>query len=391
MDKLTEKYLKKVISETYNGDVEEMAYKSKDVRDDKGKIVKYKPFFKEDNETDIPDYWIANPRKIEGEDMLVVPLDCEELEAFKNANKEWLEKIQETHNLEPQLAACKRGKYHRPVEKWVEGGYKPTGEKETQSARIVRKLNKILINELENEEFKKILNLRSIPEIKIEGNRTGTDIHNKNISNQEVRISTHYYDYYDTLQFFLKSIIKRIKGEMVEPTRSRALERQYNQKYRNYDAAKAMQKTYMGKTEKTGKDSRGYEEKDINQEIRNDFEINGEMINDNSFSWNLRVYTRLGRKTEKDERLKGGLLDDRLFQSTATAQIEPGTEFNDKYTIMDNESIVNALIESINDLKSQIESTNPKEVLTKATLKRYEIEESVKKKLIERIVQKVVK
>jgi len=391
MDKLTRKYLRKIISETYSGDMDEMAYRAKGVRDDKGKIVAYKPFFREDNDTPNPDYWIVNPRKIQGEEILVVPLGCEELESFIESNKEWLEKIQETHSLEPQLAACTRGKYKRPIEKWVEGGYKPTGKKYSESERIVRKLNKILINELENEGFKKVLNLRSIPEIKIEGNRTGTDIHNENISNQEVRISTHYYDYYDTLQFFLESVIKRIKGETVEPTRSRALERQYNQKYRNYDAARAMEKTYMGKTKKTGKDSRGYEEKDINQEIRNDFEINGEMINDNSFSWNLRVYTRLGRKTEKDGRLKGGLLDDRLFQSTATAQIEPGTEFNDKYTIMDNESIVNALIESINDLKSQIESTSPKEVLTRATLKRYELGESVKKKLIERIIQKVIK
>jgi hypothetical protein len=391
MDKFTRKYLRKIISETYSGDMDEMAYRAKGVRDDKGKIVAYKPFFREDNDTPNPDYWIVNPRKIQGEEILVVPLGCEELESFIESNKEWLEKIQETHSLEPQLAACTRGKYKRPIEKWVEGGYKPTGKKYSESERIVRKLNKILINELENEGFKKVLNLRSIPEIKIEGNRTGTDIHNENISNQEVRISTHYYDYYDTLQFFLESVIKRIKGETVEPTRSRALERQYNQKYRNYDAARAMEKTYMGKTKKTGKDSRGYEEKDINQEIRNDFEINGEMINDNSFSWNLRVYTRLGRKTEKDGRLKGGLLDDRLFQSTATAQIEPGTEFNDKYTIMDNESIVNALIESINDLKSQIESTSPKEVLTRATLKRYELGESVKKKLIERIIQKVIK
>ena len=105
MDKLTEKYLKNLISESSMNDVDEMAFKSKGVRDDKGKLVKYKPFFKEDNTTDIPDYWIANPKLEEGGEILVVPLDCQELEEFKNANKEWLEGIKETHNLEPQLAA----------------------------------------------------------------------------------------------------------------------------------------------------------------------------------------------------------------------------------------------------------------------------------------------
>ncbi len=117
MDKLTEKYLRRIISESYISDVEEMAYKQKGVRDDKGKMVKYKPFFKEDNDTDIPDYWVANPSLQPGAEILVVPLDCQELEDFKNANKEWLDSIQALHNLEPQLAACKRGKYHRPIEK----------------------------------------------------------------------------------------------------------------------------------------------------------------------------------------------------------------------------------------------------------------------------------
>ena len=83
MDKLTEKYLRRVISESYISDVEEMAYKQKGVTDDKGKLVKYKPFFKEDNDTDIPDYWIANPTLQEGGEILVVPLDCQELEEFK--------------------------------------------------------------------------------------------------------------------------------------------------------------------------------------------------------------------------------------------------------------------------------------------------------------------
>jgi hypothetical protein len=392
MDKLTEKYLKKVISETYNGDVEEMAYKSKDVRDDKGKIVKYKPFFKEDNETDIPDYWIANPRKIEGEDMLVVPLDCEELEAFKNANKEWLEKIQETHNLEPQLAACKRGKYHRPVEKWVEGGYKPTGEKYSESERIKRELFKVIANNLEDETFSESLNKRSIPSI-ISRDRKNVNQYGK-FTNQKIEYSTHNYNAYLSAKDFLTSAIARIKGQDTPEMKTFHMARQFNTKYNNWRADKKMDKKYEGKTEKYMLDAFGLEEKNLDVTIRMDFEIFGELIGDNSYSWNVRMTTKIGKKLEEETGLKGGFLDDKTIQSTTTAQIEPGTEFTDSYTVMDNENIVNALNEAIDNLKSQVESIDPKETLKVATVKRYQVNpvnESLKEKLIERIVQKVVK
>ena len=65
---------------------------------------------------------------------------------------------------------------------------------------------------------------------------------------------------------------------------------------------------------------------------------------------------------------------------------------------MDNKEVVDALIQAIDDLKSQVIALDPKETLKAATVKRYQIgnppnqvNESVKKKLINRIVQKVVK
>jgi hypothetical protein len=146
-------------------------------------------------------------------------------------------------------------------------------------------------------------------------------------------------------------------------------------------------------------DAYGLEEKNIDVTVRMDFELKGELIGENSFAWTARAQTKLGKKLENESGLKGGFLDDKLIQSSATAQLRPGTTFNDNYTVMNDKQVVDALMEVINDLKTQILSLNPKDNLKSATVKRYqvggpnqnELNESIKKKLITRIVHKVVK
>jgi len=397
MDKLTEKYLRRIISESYISDVEEMAYKQKRVRDDKGKLVKYKPFFKEDNDTDIPDYWIANPTLQEGGEILVVPLDCQELEAFKNANKEFLEKIKELHNLEPQLAACKRGKYHRPIEKYVEGGYKPTGDTYKEQETIKRRLFTIIANTFEDESFVQELNKRSIPAV-VARDRKNVDQYGK-FTNQLIEYSTHNYNAYPTVRDFLLSAVARVQGKDTDEMKTFYMARQYNKNYNNWRADKKMLKQYAGKTPKYMLDAYGLEEKNIDVTVRMDFELKGELIGENSFAWTARAQTKLGKKLESESGLKGGFLDDKLIQSSATAQLRPGTTFNDNYTVMNDKQVVDALMEVINDLKTQILSLNPKDNLKSATVKRYqvggpnqnELNESIKNKLVSRIVQKVVK
>jgi hypothetical protein len=371
MDKLTKKYLRKIISETYSGDVEEMAYRAKGVRDNKGKIAAYKPFFREDNNTEFPDYWVVNPRKIEGEEILVVPLGCDELESFKESNKEWLEKIQETHSLEPQLAACTRGKFKRPIEKWVEGGYKPTGEKYSESERIKRKLFKVIEENLEDETFSEVLNKRSIPSI-ISRDRKNVNQYGK-FTNQKIEYATHNYNAYLSAKDFLTTTIARIKGQETTEMKTFHMARQYNTRYNNWRADKKMDKKYEGKSPKFMLDAFGLEEQNLDVTVRMDLEIFGELIGDNSYSWNIRMTTKIGKKLEEETGLKGGFLDDKTIQSTTTAQIEPGTEFTDSYTVMDNENVFNALNEAINKLKSQVESIDPRETLKVATVKRYQV------------------
>ena len=175
--------------------------------------------------------------------------------------------------------------------------------------------------------------------------------------------------------------------------------RQYNTNYDNWRADKKMLKQYAGKTDKYMLDAYGLEQDNLDVTIRMDFEISGEPLGDNSYTWNVRMVTKLGKKLEDESGLKGGFLDDKLIQSSSTAQLRPGTEFNENYTVMDNKEVVDALIQAIDDLKSQVLTLDPKETLKAATVKRYQIKdrdpnelnESIKKKLITRIVHKVVK
>jgi len=394
MDKLTEKYLKNLISEMSMSDVDEMARKRSGVQNTTGKLVKYKPFWKEGNETEIPDYWIANPKLEEGAEILVVPLDCQELEDFKNANKEWLDSIQTEHNLEPQLAACKRGKYHRPVEKWVEGGYKPTGEKYSEKEKIKRNLFKVIAENLEDESFAEVLNKRSIPTV-VARDRKNVNQYGK-FSNQKIEYSTHNYNAYGSVKDFLAAALARVKGQDTPEMKTFHMARQYNTNYNNWRADKKMMKQYAGKTEKYMLDAYGFEKENLDVTIRMDFEIFGELLGENSYTWNVRMTTKIGKKLEEETGLKGGFLDDKTIQSTTTAQLGPNVEFNDTYTVMDNPEIVDALIQAINELKSKVESIDPKETLKVATVKRYQINpnqgqvnESIKQKLIDRIVKKI--
>ena len=63
------------------------------------------------------------------------------------------------------------------------------------------------------------------------------------------------------------------------------------------------------------------------------------------------------------------------------------------YQVMDNENIREALIEAINELKSKIESVDPKETIKLANVKRYQINPTnqMNEDKIQRLVNRIVK
>jgi hypothetical protein len=121
-----------------------------------------------------------------------------------------------------------------------------------------------------------------------------------------------------------------------------------------------------------------------------DFKISGEKIGE-SFTWNVRMTNKIGKKLSDESGLRGGFLDDKLFQATTTAQLDPTKQFTDEYTVMDDINVVNALLQAIADLKSQIEAIDPKETLKVATVKQYQIKRNVNEALTEKLIKRIVK
>jgi hypothetical protein len=392
MDKLVEKYLKKIVAESVLNDVDEMAYvaknkQSKNLKTGEKRLRQYvpmnddgTPFPEEERKKDIPDYVIANPNLVEGEEFIIVPLGCNELEIFKEQNKDWLESISvKNNNLEVQLFQCSRTKYpHKALEKFFPK--QKTGEPMSEEEKIKRVFFKIIYDELDNDEFQKELSKRSIPALNMKDNSEYGKAQTKktnisqysDYSNQKIKFELHSYNGYNSLKDFLNAVIARIQGKETDIQNTLFMSRQYNTNYRNYNAAKKMETTYQGKTPVQGKDTRDYFEENLDATIRLDLKIEGELM-DNSYLWNTQLKTVVGRKLENESGLKGGYLDDKLIQSSETVQLEPGIEFTQKNTVMNNNDIVNGLINVLNDLKSQIESINPKQMLKYATVRRNEL------------------
>jgi hypothetical protein len=212
-------------------------------------------------------------------------------------------------------------------------------------------------------------------------------------TNQQVVYETHNNNAYNSVKDFLMAAIARVKGNDTPDMKTFYMARQYNKAYSNWRADKKNLKKYEGKTPKYGLDAYGLEQDNLDVTIRMDLDIKGEMIGNGSFAWSVNMTTKLGKKIETDSGFKDGFLDDKTVSVNKTAQFEPNKEFNDSYTIMDDDNIREALIEAINELKSKIEAVDPKETIKLANVKRYQINPNnqVNEDKIRRLVNRIVK
>lgn len=268
--------------------------------------------------------------------------------------------------------------------------YIPSGEKMKAPEKIKRKLFSIIEKEFSNDEFSEVLNKRSIPTI------IARDV--KHISmygrydNDKIEYQTHNYNGYESLQDFLKAAIARVKGGETPEIKTYYLARQFNQNYRLWAADTKNLKKYEGETEIYKLNRYGLEQTNLDVSIRMDFQITGEKMGE-SFAWNVKMSNKIGKKMKEESGLRGGFLDDKIFQVSKTAQLNPTKQYGDSYTVMDDINVVNALMESIEELKSQIEAVDPKETLKVANIKQYQIKrdvnESVKDRLIQRVINKI--
>lgn len=351
-------------------DVDEMAYNQKGTQDTSNKIAKFRPIFKSDNTTNIPDGWAINKDKVAGEERIWIPLDGSELEAFKEVNQEWLDSLTDKYGKEPELVAAKRIK-DQPRSAKVGTSYQHSGVNKPATTKIKIELNRLVEEYLGNPEVSARLERLSIPEVKSRDrkhlNRYGR------VDNQEVNYQTHTFNSYLSSTQFLKFVTARITGKKLEDEfKSYHLARQFNELYMNWEETKKNSKQYMGKTPSYMLDAYGFDEENLDVTVRMDLSIKGTML-DNQYLWTIRFKTKFGRKLKEDRWVNGLTLDkDLTFRKTA--ELEPGTQFDDKMTIMDSLPIKTSLIEALDELRDTIMTKfKPVETLKLANVKQYDI------------------
>jgi hypothetical protein len=352
------------------GEVDEFAYNPKGTQDTSNKIVGSRGLFKAGNTSEIPDAFEINKEKIPGEERIWVPLDGVELEAFKEANQEWLDSLSDKYGKEPELVVAKKLKYP-PRNLKVGTSYQHSGNVKPATTKIKIELNRLVDQYLCNPEVSAKLERLSIPEIRAR-DRKHLDRYGR-VDNQQINYQTHTFNSYLSSSQFLKFVTARISGKKLEDDyKSYHLARQFNQNYMNWEETKKNQKSYQGKTPSYMLDMYGFDEDNLDVTVRMDFTIKGQML-DNQYLWTVNFKTKFGRKL-KEDRWVNGLKLDKDFTIRKTAELEPGTQFDDKMTVMDSLPIKTTLIEALDELRDQIMTKmKPIETLKLANVKQFDI------------------
>jgi hypothetical protein len=370
MKEILKKDLIKVISEQQT-EVDELAYKPKGTQDSAGRIRKFKPIFKDDNNTDIPDGWEVNPNQVEGEERVIMYLNGMALENFIQENQEMLDAILERIGEDKLCYEDAHAVKCQPRSAKFGTTYVHSGVKKPATTKIKVDLNRLIDHYLGNEEIQQKLERLSIPEIRAR-DRKHLDAYGK-IDNTQVNYQTHTFNSYKSSKEFLQFVTARITGKPIEDEyKSYHLARQFNLDYRRWEETQKNKKQYQGKTPAYMLDAYGLDEDNLDVTVRMDLIIKG-VKSDSSFLWTVTLRTKFGRKLQEDYRLNGGLELDKEIQIIKRAEFDSQTEFNDENTIMDNLSIKSALIEALDELRDRIMKMKPIEALKNANIKQYDI------------------
>ena len=363
------------------GEVDEFAYKQKGTQDTSNKLAAFRPIFREGNTTDIPDGWelkkiVKNPETgkkevVPGSERVWIPLDGSELQAFEEANRDWLDSLTDQYGMDPELVPARRVK-DQPRNAKAGTTYQHSGNVKPATTKIKTELNRLVDEYLGNPEVSARLERLSIPEVKSRDrkhlNRYGR------VDNDQINYQTHTFNSYESANQFLRFVTARISNKKLEDQyKSYHLARQFNQNYMNWEETKKNSKQYLGKTPAYMLDAYGFDESNLDVTVRMDLTIKGQML-DNQFLWTVRFQTKFGRKLMEDRWINNGLELDKDETFRKTAELEPGTEFDDKYTVMDSLPIKTALIEALDELRDKIMTQyKPVEMLKKANVKQYDI------------------
>ncbi len=365
----------------------ELAYKPKGTQDTSNKIPKFRPIFRPGNEGEVPDAWELNPTQTQGAGQLFVPTDCEEVEAFIENNKEWLDELGLTTSLEPMLYSCKKTKY-QPRNVKAGTTYTPSGVSKPASTKIKIQLNKLVDEYMANPEMSAKLEKLSIPEVRARDrkhlNRYGR------VDNDKIVYQTHTFNSYESSQQFLQFVTARISGKPIENKfKSYHLARQFNNNYMRWEETRKNEKSYMGKTPAYMLDAYGFDEDNLDVTVRMDFKIEGTKMN-NQYLWVVNFKTKFGRKLKEDRYVRGGLELDKDITIRKEVDFDSTKEFDDKYTVLDSIEIKSALIEALEELSNKIMGMKPIETLKLANVKQFDITKKAKQTDVNEEVTSIV-
>lgn len=418
MDKVTKKYLLNLIESTQS-DVDEMAsYTRKDTRKDTKAPGEFLPIFPPSTEKS-GEYSSEEGYYLPQINQVVLILDCLEKEQFIEKNKDWLEGLAEKwHNKygtatedivkEIAYAPCKKTKYPRKQQDFLgylekELGYKkPETKERTVTEETINKteIGKLLRENLFGPNVSTTFRKKSIPFLPLEegtmktlfqGLRGYGDQHTPEFTDQKISFRLFAGSLYESQSDFLMTLISNYEGDY-ESTNEKNLRltRQFNKKYSNYDAGRKMVKKFEGLTPVQKKQVRDYEEANIDATIRMDMNIMGELIGENSFTWNISLSVKLGKKLEEDERLKDGFKTLENIRTTKTVQLNPN---DSKSPIMKNKEVREGFISACDEIREKVESIEFEKLLEYANVEvstSFDIQESIDE-VVDKIINKIIK
>lgn len=378
------KYYDPEFAYTDQGERKKVAQKKKGTGEIKIKSVV--PGWTKDNPTPpkeegTPDYWVINATGQPGDEKVWVPIGCNEIEAFVQENKEWIDQLRVKYNIEPIFEKCAKPKTHskfydkfnlpKKEEPWTAGerAQRQSGGKREEGFNNL--LKTYIIN---NDKLKEHLELCSIPPVS--NTRTNIDRHSEK-TNTSFTFRTHHIDYYRDQEEFLKVVVERVIGdsedkiEREDPTKY--IQRQYNKRRTNWEPQRKSDKKFFGYTDVYKMEKKGFKETDIDVMVITNFEIVGTLNNDR-FIWNLNFNTKFGNKLRRDERIKK-LTEEKNISLQKFADLTD-TNFNDRHTIMDDISIKSALHELLSEFVERAMQFSPEEALELANIKGYQVDDA---------------
>jgi hypothetical protein len=303
--------------------------------------------------------------------------DCGEYESLLEELGPLLAEIEENYGLEPELVPCKaEGREKSEIKRTafqprnldLGTSYSPSGDKYSGTEKIRRNLYKKLRTKLNSPYFANELQKRSIPPILIETKYLNT--HTAVATNDEIKFECHSYNSYENLGAFFESAISVIEGGEPSGMITHHLARGFNEVYANWNRTKKQIKSYKGKTQIYNLDKYGLELKNLDSSILMNFSLTGENEGD-SYLWIAKMSTRISKKKNEDFSVSENTIPMFNEGSTIRVQIDPSKKFNEQYTVLDDEMILDGLNRCLEGLVDSILSIDPENTLQFATMDVY--------------------